>query len=137
MPNVNSNYNFKIAGQTDLFIGNEGNVGIGTTRPQTKLAVNGSITAKEVVVTLDGWADYVFDKNYNLMDLSSVEKYIQENKHLPNVPSEKEVVDSGVSLGDMQKVMMRKVEELTLYTIQLQKENDMLKARLDSIESRL
>jgi hypothetical protein len=103
-----------------------GNVGIGTTNPTYKLSVNGNIRSKEVVVET-GWADYVFNENYKLRPLEEVEKFIQLNNHLPNIPSAKEVEEKGLSLGDTQKKMMEKIEELTLYVIELKKEIEGLK----------
>ena len=78
-------------------------------------------------VTLTGWPDYVFDKSYNLMPLSETEQSIQANGPLPNVPSAAEVEADGMSVGEMNKVLLQKVEELTLYVIELQKQIDELK----------
>ncbi|MDP4209186.1 MAG: hypothetical protein Q8928_10270 [Bacteroidota bacterium] len=98
-----------------------GNVGIGTTSPQNKLDVNGTIRAKEVKVTLEGWSDFVFKPSYKLKPLSEVEQYINKNGHLPEVPSETEVKQNGVNVGDMQAKLLQKVEELTLYVIEQEK----------------
>lgn len=100
---------------------NTGNVGIGTLNPTYKLSVNGDIRTKEVVVET-GWADYVFDKGYRLTSLDELEKFIQTNKHLPNIPSASEIEKNGLHVGDTQKKMMEKIEELTLYVIELKKE---------------
>lgn len=97
-----------------------GNVGIGTDNPTYKLSVLGNIRSTEVVVET-GWADYVFDTKYKLLPIVQLEKFIQQNKHLPNIPSAKEVEENGLHLGDTQKRMMEKIEELTLYIIQLNK----------------
>jgi len=97
-----------------------GNVGIGTDNPTYKLSVLGNIRSTEVVVET-GWADYVFDEKYKLNSLDEVEKFIQQNKHLPNVPSAKEIQTNGLQLGDTQKRMMEKIEELTLYMIEANK----------------
>jgi hypothetical protein len=107
-----------------------GNVGIGTETPDTKLAVNGTIHAKEVVVDLLGWPDYVFDEDYNLMSLQELEDSINANKHLPNIPSAADVESNGVGLGEMNKKLMEKVEELTLYIIQMNKELQEVKSQL-------
>lgn len=106
-----------------------GNIGIGTTKTKDfKLSVDGSLRATEIEVSLSsGWADYVFESNYYLAPLSEVEEYISENKHLPNVPSEKEVTEEGINLGEMDAILLRKIEELTLYMIELKKENEELK----------
>lgn len=97
-----------------------GNVGIGTDNPTYKLSVLGNIRSNEVVVET-GWADYVFDETYRLPLLCDVEKFIQQYKHLPNIPSAAEVEQNGLSLGDTQKKMMEKIEELTLYLIEANK----------------
>jgi hypothetical protein len=101
-----------------------GNVGIGTTSPQNKLDVNGTIRAKEIIATLDGWSDYVFDDFYKLLPLGELEKYITAKNKLPEVPSEKEVIKDGVSLGEMNSLLLKKIEELTLYLIELNKKSD-------------
>lgn len=92
-----------------------------------KLGADGTLMAKEIKVTLTGWPDYVFDKGYNLMPLTETEQYIEANGHLPNVPSAAEVETDGMSVGEMNKVLLQKVEELTLYVIELQKQIDELK----------
>ncbi len=112
---------------------NTGNVGIGTLNPTYKLSVNGNIRSKEVVVET-GWADYVFDKKYKLKSLEEVEKFIEQNKHLPGIPSAEEIEKNGLQLGDTQKRMMEKIEELILYTIALKKEIDILKAKKNNNE---
>ena len=80
--------------------------------------VNGKIKAKEIEVTLQGWGDHVFAEDYNLMPLNEVAQFIRENSHLPEIPSAKEVVENGIDLGDMQRKMIMKIEELTLYILQ-------------------
>lgn len=114
--------------RSDLFIAAAtGNVGIGTENYSTyKLAVLGKIRSEELVVET-GWADYVFDEKYKLQPLDEVEKFIQKNKHLPNIPSAAEIEKNGLHVGDTQKRMMEKIEELTLYVIELKKEIDLLK----------
>lgn len=104
-----------------------GNVGIGTTTPDSKLAVNGIIHAKEVKVDLLGWSDFVFKTNYNLPTLEEVESHIEKNGHLIDMPNEKEVLENGILLGEMNSKLLQKIEELTLYTIAQQKEIEQIK----------
>lgn len=106
-----------------FIIKGSGNIGIGVNNPQDKLDVNGTIHAKEVKIDLNGWADFVFKPSFDLPTLEEVEKHIQEKGHLPNVPSEKEVLENGVNLGDNQKLLLQKIEELTLYSIEQNKLN--------------
>jgi hypothetical protein len=87
----------------------------------------GVLKAKEVQVTLANWPDYVFNEDYKLLPLSAVEQYIKENSRLPEIPSAQEVEENGVELGNMQKKLLLKVEELTLYILDLQKQIDELK----------
>lgn len=111
-------------------------VGIGTLAlDDYRLAVNGAIHAKELVVSNSGWADYVFDKDYDLMSLADVESFIEKNKHLPGIPAGSEIEGEGLPVGEMQKLHMQKIEELTLYIIQQNKEMEELKARLDKLET--
>ncbi|SFC35990.1 hypothetical protein SAMN04487891_109166 [Flagellimonas taeanensis] len=114
-----------------------GNLGIGTTSPDAKLAVNGNIHAKEVKVDLVGWPDYVLKKGYNLPTLEEVEMHIKEKGHLINIPSAKEVEANGVELGEMNKLLLEKIEELTLYTIQQQRDLDDQKKKNETLEQRI
>ncbi len=115
-----------------------GNVGIGTNDPGAyKLAVNGNVHAKEVTVDLIGWPDYVFEENYTLPTLSQVEQHIKEKGHLVNIPSAKEVEENGVQLGEMNKKLLEKIEELTLYAIAQQKQLKEQEARLKKLEALL
>jgi hypothetical protein len=106
-----------------------GNVGIGTTNPGAyKLAVEGTIGARKLKVTQGTWADDVFKKNYKLRSISEVEKYIQQHGHLPEVPSEKEVKGKDLDISETQTMLLRKIEELTLYVIEQNKKINYLLA---------
>ncbi|WP_420318810.1 hypothetical protein [Ekhidna sp.] len=105
-----------------MVIRDNGNVGIGTTNPDEKLTVKGTVHAEEVKVDLSvPGPDYVFEPTYNLRTLEETEAYIQSNKHLPEIPSAKEMEASGVQLGEMNMLLLKKIEELTLYVIELKK----------------
>lgn len=104
-----------------------GNVGIGTAEPIEKFEVNGTIRAKEIKVEAANWPDYVFEKNYKMQSLSELEAFVKENNHLPGIPSKSEVQEKGISLGEMNRKLLEKVEELTLYIIELKKEIDQVK----------
>ncbi|CAM1344758.1 hypothetical protein [Tenacibaculum amylolyticum] len=117
-----------------IIMDDAGNVGIGTAIPDSELAVNGTIHTKEVRVDLIGWPDYVFTNDYKLPTLQEVEKHIKEKGHLENIPSAKEVEENGVKLGEMNKKLLEKVEELTLYTIQQQKEINRLQKQEERLE---
>lgn len=119
-----------------LRIKNNGNIGIGTSTPDHKLDVKGTIRAEEVIVET-GWPDYVFEDGYDLPTLDEVETHIEENGHLPGIPSAEEIAQNGVSLGDSQRMLLEKVEELTLYMIQLKKENESLRIEKDTQISQL
>lgn len=95
-----------------------------------EVEVGGKIYCQEVEVSLDAGTgpDYVFEDNYNLMSLKDVNIFIKENKHLPDVPSAIEMEENGMNMKDMQLLLLKKVEELTLYTIKLEGEIETLKA---------
>lgn len=111
-------------------------IGSGVTIPagsNYNLYVSKGILTEKMRVAVAGtsfWADYVFDKSYHLPSLRSVEKFVLENKHLPNVPSAGEVVKNGIDFTEMQATLLRKIEELTLYTIRQEKELTKLKKRV-------
>ncbi|MFT5890768.1 MAG: hypothetical protein ACI9Y7_000866 [Dokdonia sp.] len=105
----------------------DGNIGIGKSDPTDKLEVNGRIHARSVKVDLDDWPDYVFLPEYTLPSLQEVAQFIQQNGHLENVPSAEEIVTEGLDLGAMDKILMEKVEELTLYLIEKDEEIEKIK----------
>ncbi|MEL6919152.1 MAG: hypothetical protein AAFO99_15660, partial [Bacteroidota bacterium] len=92
-----------------------------------KLAVDGKIIGEEIKVQLNGqWPDYVFTDNYKLLSLETLEEFIVDNGHLPNIPSAENVERNGLELGEMSRLLLEKIEELTLYTIALKKQVEQL-----------
>ncbi|MFC4231516.1 hypothetical protein ACFOW1_06430 [Parasediminibacterium paludis] len=127
--------NSSINAWTNLVINVDGGlVGIGTKTPTEKLCVNGNIKTKKLIVTQLGWSDYVFAPTYKLLPLQDLETYINQHQHLPDVPSASEVAANGIDLGDNQAILLRKIEELTLYLIDIKKENELLKKRVVKLE---
>ncbi len=112
-----------------------GFVGIGTTTPREALSVNGSIRSKEVKVETSNWPDYVFKQTYRLKSLAEVKSFIDKNHHLPEIPTKIEVATDGQNLGEMNKLLLKKIEELTLYLIDLKKDNEILEARVKKLET--
>jgi len=152
-----------VKGETELFITSAGNVGIQTMSPSAPLDVNGGIKAKsigiginppvdadsyklwveggiaarEVKVTVNNFPDYCFDDDYNLMPLYELKNFISKNKHLPDMPSAAEInKNKGFELGDMQKKLVKKVEEQTLYILDLQKQLDEMKKQIENLTNR-
>lgn len=136
-----------------------GNTGIGTYTPNAKfhlngaqligsnsariatgysLSVDGRVMAEEVTVqNSTSWPDYVFANDYKLMPLNELEASINKNKHLPNIPSAEVIEKEGISLGQMNRKLMEKVEELTLYIIELNKKNDALAQKVKQLENKV
>ena len=103
-----------------------------------KLAVNGGIVCEEIKVIADvPDADYVFEEDYNLTPLSEVEVFIKENKHLPNIPSAEEFKTNGYKLGEMDEMLLRKIEELTLYIIGQEKQTKEQQALIEELQKQV
>lgn len=135
------------SGANMLKINNDGLVVIGekTFTPETTdldedmlLSVDGAVVAKEVLVeiTASKWADFVFNDDYKLPSLSELASYIKKNNKLPDIPSKNEIEKSGINLGKMQAKLLQKIEEMTLYLIQLKKENTNLNERIKILENK-
>lgn len=124
---------------TTLTLTQDGKVGIGTQYPGSfKLAVEGRIAAREIQVTLQNpFPDYVFDSKYKLRSLFNLENYINQNKHLPGIPSAAEVEKKGgIELGQMNTKLLEKIEELTLYVIELNKKIEKLEKEKEASTSK-
>jgi len=134
-PDESNQLRFQTNSLDRVVIANGGEVGIGTTNPDAayKLSVVGKIRATDVKVET-GWSDFVFNDDYRLMPIGEVEKFIRENGRLPNIPSAEVVNTEGIYVGEMQSKLMQKIEELTLYVIDLKKQNDTLSERIRSLE---
>ena len=100
-------------------------------------AIDGKLTVKEVEVKVNTGADFVFSPDYRLKPLGEVEAFVRENRHLPDIPSEKEMKENGLNLNDMQISLLQKIEELTLYMIDLKNENEKIKKENEALELRI
>jgi hypothetical protein len=139
----------QFANKASIRLLENGNVGIGVANPDSKLTVAGNIHAREVKVTVNAGAvpDYVFANDYKLKSLQEVEEYIKQNSHLPEIPSAQEIEKNGLMLAEMNLSLLKKMEEMTLYMIEqdkemkgLKKENEILKTfseRLSKIEKEM
>lgn len=124
----------------------DGKIGIGTTTPDELLTVKGKIHTQEVLVDLEGAVapDYVFEyyfegsselnPDYKALSLSEIEVFIKQHHHLPGMPSAAELNEKGMSLKEMNLLLLEKIEELTLFTIEQQKELNILKEKITSLE---
>jgi hypothetical protein len=118
-----------------MFISSDLRIGTLTQATGYSLSVNGKIACEEILVEdISNWPDYVFHPNYKLMDLDELDNNIKENNHLPGIPSASEIEENGLTLGDMQKKMIEKIEELTLYTIEQNKMIKELQQKMDNLE---
>jgi hypothetical protein len=143
----NKSYNYGLAfgtgnsPETRMVISQNGKVGIGTLNPDKELTVNGTIHSKEVLVDLNIPADYVFQKyytgfsnlkeTYKMPTLEEVEAFTKENHHLPNIPSAETIQKEGMQLSEMTNLLLQKIEELTLYTIEQEKRIKALEGKLN------
>jgi hypothetical protein len=134
--NVHGNVDVADSKITALSINSSGYVGIGTVTPKERLSVNGNIRSKEVKVETTNWPDYVFEEGYNVGTLKELESYIKTNKHLPEVPNAKEAEQNGIALGEMNKILLKKVEELTLHLIDKENEIKEVKAAQASAQKK-
>lgn len=122
--------NLMVSGAGNHYIEN-GNFGIGTKSPAEKLSVKGKIRAQEIKVETANWPDYVFEKDYQLPSLDEIEQHIKEKGHLQGIPSAEEVKANGVELGEMNAKLLKKIEELTLIVIQLNKKVEQQSIKLE------
>ena len=121
-----------------LTLRHDGNIGIGTTDPQSKLAVDGQIRATEVKVLADITVpDYVFESDYELRTLVETKEFIEENKHLPEIPSATEIAENGIDIGDMNMRLLKKIEDLTLYQIVLMEKLEQQNVELQNVKKEL
>ncbi|MBC7937719.1 MAG: hypothetical protein H7Y86_20410 [Rhizobacter sp.] len=138
--NDNGKFIIRNNGNDRMFVDSAGNVTIGTTYKVAsgyKLSVNGKIMSEEVRVQMDAdWPDYVFEKDYKLMPMDELENYISTNKHLPGIAPAAEVKANGIDLGNTNKQLLEKIEELTLYMLALKKEIDQLKTTINLINTK-
>jgi len=118
-------YLFEVSGKMTI---NNGSMDI------LKLESNGLLHARKIKVDTQIWPDYVFENDYELMPILDVENYIKSEKHLPNVPSQEEIVRDGIDVTEMNVILMQKIEELTLYSIEQQKQIIELQKSLDKLQ---
>ncbi|WP_062057781.1 hypothetical protein [Sediminicola sp. YIK13] len=123
---------------TRLSISKEGNVGIGNLSTGShRLAVEGSIGAREIKVEASGWSDFVFEEGYSLPTLEEVELHIKEFGHLKDIPSASDVAKDGINLGEMDAKLLQKIEELTLYTVEQEKDLNEKDSKIKLLEEKL
>jgi hypothetical protein len=125
------------ANQSRLYVNNDGQVGIGTSKINDNtfgLFVEKGIRTRKVKVDQASWTDYVFEPTYKLPSLEEIEVFIKQYKHLPDVPSAKEVEKNGLDVGENQAVLLKKIEELTLYVIEQQKEINELRKEVKQLK---
>ncbi len=133
----NPQYRLDVVG--DMGISTDLTIGEGITAANNNFKVNdqGEVFCRELTITLGSFPDYVFEKDYKLMSLYDLEQYIERNKHLPNMPSSTDVAQNGGDIGEINRVLVEKVEELTLHTINQQKLVDAQQKLIDALTKRL
>jgi len=125
--NTNSNTPLIYGDFTNDFVTINGRLGIGTSNfGDAKLAVAGTVVAKDIIVTVEDFPDYVFDDNYELLSLGELESYVKKHKHLPGIKPGAEIIKDGLSLGEMNVQILEKIEELTLHVIDMNKKTEEL-----------
>ena len=131
-PSANVNVNWGVPKMT---INRNGNVGIGNANSDAKLTVTGQVHAQEVKVSVTApGPDYVLENDYPLSSLEEIKNYIDQNKHLPEVPSAKEMEKNGVQLGEMNMLLLKKIEELTLYQIDANRKIEILQREIQNLK---
>jgi hypothetical protein len=132
------NLYFRAGLSTAVAFKDNGHVGIGTIHPDELLTVQGTIHAGKIRIDLASpLSDYVFAPDYRLMPLSELENYVKKNRHLPGIPSAAEVQKSGLDMGEMQNLLLQKIEELTLHAIEQQKKIDKQSAEIEALKKKL
>ncbi len=122
LPGADFDWNKQIILKNDgSLLMSAGKLGVGTTTPTCELDVKGTIRAREVLVDLNGGADFVFEEGYSLRPLNEVSDFIQANRHLPEIPPAADMVNNGLDMGEFQIKLLQKIEELTLYIIEQDK----------------
>ena len=139
---VNSEENIQITAKEGIHhkpILLQGNVGINTNRLAAgyALSVNGGVIAEKVMIKYQAeWPDYVFEPSYNLMPMHDLRTFVTQNKHLPEVPSAAEI-ENGLDVGQLQGILLKKIEELTLYTLQLQEQVERQQAEIEELKGKI
>jgi len=132
---TNHNFSIRTNNIDRMVVDRLGNVGIGTNTPNYKLDVLGTIRARELKVDMQG-ADFVFEEDYPLRPISELEDFVKANKHLPEIAPAKEMQENGVNQSEMNQKLLQKIEELSLYVIDLNKSNVALKKRVEELEQK-
>jgi len=123
---------------THMIVQGNGKIGLGTEEiGSERLAVNGSIRAKEIKVEANSWPDYVFEEGYDLISIEELDKYVQTHGHLPGIPNAATAKREGINLGDFNAKLLEKIEELTLHMIRYQQTVEQQAERIDKLEGQL